>query len=451
VARSAAGQVARRVARRRVGAHDLARTIARGFVELDAERVSSDPLLWPGYREQRRRAEERAGARESVVCGFGWIGSTLAVIVAFDFRYLGGSIGEATGDKIVGAFEHALEARLPVVTLVASGGSRLQEGMRSLVQMQRIAAVAGRLRAAGVPHVGVAQDPTTGGAWAALAAGADVLLATPGGTVAFAGQRVRVDGVDVAFTAEGKLADGQIDRIVSERQLPRELAQVLELLRPAPSAPPAPADVPQALGRTDLPADGWSAVQRARADERPRAERYLDAYFDTRVPLSGDRVGGIDRGMLCGIGRRGGRTIAYAAQTGTANTAAGFRTATRVVQLANRLRLPILTLIDTPGAANDAEAEHAGIGASLAELFGAIAASSVPVTSLVIGEGGSGGALALASRDELWMTPDAYFSVTHPEAAAAILKLHPADVPDLAERLHLRPQDLVLFVLGRVL
>jgi acetyl-CoA carboxylase carboxyl transferase subunit beta len=147
--------------------------------------------------------------------------------------------------------------------------------------------------------------------------------------------------------------------------------------------------------------------------------------------------------MRCGIGQRHGRAIAYAAQTGTANTPAGFRTAARLVRLADRLNLPVLTLIDTPGAANDAAAERAGVGTAIADLFAAIAGARVPITSLVIGEGGSGGAVALASHDNLWITPDAYFSVIAPEAATAILKHDPADAPAIAAQLRLRPQDLV--------
>jgi acetyl-CoA carboxylase carboxyl transferase subunit beta len=147
--------------------------------------------------------------------------------------------------------------------------------------------------------------------------------------------------------------------------------------------------------------------------------------------------------MLCGIGRRDGRTVAYAAQTGTANTPAGFRSATRLVHLADRLGIPVLTLIDTPGAANDASAERAGIGFAIAGLFAAIAGARVPVTTLVIGEGGSGGALALASPDRLWITPDGYFSVIEPRLAAAILRRDETEVPALAGRLRLRPQDLL--------
>jgi acetyl-CoA carboxylase carboxyl transferase subunit beta len=265
--------------------------------------------------------------------------------------------------------------------------------------------------------------------------------------VAFAGKRVRGDQLDTDdFRAEGKQRSGQIDLLVEQTELRRAVTELVELLSAADgvrAVSPVPAPVPRTLGRTDLPAHGWSAVRRARSAARPRAAAYLDDYFEMRVPISGDRAGGVDPGMLCGIGRREGRTVAYAAQTGTANTPAGFRTATRLVRLADQLGMPVLTLVDTPGAASDAAAERAGVGAAIAGLFAAIADAKVPVTTLVIGEGASGGALALASPHRLWIGPDGYLAVIVPRAAAAILKRSGTHAPALAVQLRLRPQDLL--------
>jgi acetyl-CoA carboxylase carboxyl transferase subunit beta len=168
----------------------------------------------------------------------------------------------------------------------------------------------------------------------------------------------------------------------------------------------------------------------------------LDAHFTHRVTVSGDRCGGTDEGMLCGFGEHEGRTVAYAAQAGTATRPAGYRTAARLIRLADRLRIPVLTLVDTPGAANDAEAEQQGAGAAIADLFGAVASVSTPITTLLIGEGGSGGALALASPGNTWATPDSYFSVIAPELAAAILKRPPEEIEATADQLRIRPQDL---------
>ena len=442
------------------------------------------PLAWQGYDASRARAVERTGEQESVVCGTAEVAGTQAVLIAFEFGFLGGSLGERTGDRLEAAYGHARAHRLPVVPLVATGGSRMQEGMLALTQLQRVARQSALTREAGLPQIAVLRDPTTGGGWATLGAGADVILALPGAQVGFAGSRVRpADADPTAYTAEAQVAAGAADAVVPLAELRETLGLWLRLLTTAAAGsgaaetaaaagsraagaapdprtaaprergratpPPSPnvaepAPVPAALGTGTLPTTGWDAVQRARSPQRFRAHAYLDAYFTHRAAIHGDRCGGTDTaGMLCGFGEHAGRTIAYAAQTGTPTRPAGYRTATRLVRLADRLGIPVLTLVDTPGAANDAEAERHGAGAAIAELFGAVAAARVPVTTLVIGEGGSGGALALAAAGNTWATPDSYFSVIAPELAAAILKRPAEEVEATAGQLRIRPQDLV--------
>ena len=426
-------------------ARDAIRWLVDEFHELEGP-VSGDPLDWPGYPEKLEQARADSGEDESVVTGHARLDGEPLVLIAMDFRFLGGSMGAATGMRICRALDEARRARCVVVSLIASGGARIQEGMCSLVQMQRVAAAQARLRSEGNAHIAVLRHPTTGGVWAALGSVADVVYALPGATVAFAGPRVR--GVEAEagedFTADGKRRQGAVDRVLGEDELRDELALAVALLRPSPDGGPRAAAVP-AIPPSDRKGavdSAWEHVLRARRASRPRATGYLDSYFEARMSISGDRAGGHDAGMLCGFGRREGRTIAYVAQTGTRNTAAGYRTATRLIELAERLRLPVLTLIDTPGAANDAAAEHGAIGSAIGELFLRVASSSVPITSLVIGEGGSGGALALAS-DRPWIAPDGYFAVIAPESAAAILERDESRAPEVAERLRLRPSDLV--------
>ncbi|SEF31502.1 acetyl-CoA carboxylase carboxyl transferase subunit beta [Amycolatopsis pretoriensis] len=424
-------------------AREVVGAIANGFTEFPTplrDEPADGPINWPGYRAARAAAEQRTGEKESVVCGTAKIGDVEAVLIAFEFGFLGGSLGQRTGDRIEAAFAHARDARLPVVSLISTGGSRMQQGMRALLQLQRVARAAALTRSMGIPQISVLRDPTTGGGWATLGAGADVILALPDAQVGFAGSRVRPAGSPEAYTAEAKLEWGQVDTIVSPDDLGVTLERWLRLLtaRSTAAAPP-----PSALRAASLPSTGWEAVQAARSPRRPRAVEYLDAYFDWREDVSGDRAGGVDSGVACGFGWRDGRTIAYAAQCGTPTSPAGFRTAARLVQLASRLGIPVLTLVDTPGAANDAAAEQSGAGGAIAAMFEAVATASIPVTTLVIGEGGSGGALAFAALGSTWVAPDAYFSVTSPEAAAAILKRPASEVPDIANQLHLRPQDLV--------
>ncbi|MET7735891.1 carboxyl transferase domain-containing protein [Streptomyces sp. NPDC005402] len=469
----------------RLSAREVVALLADDFSEISyPERQSKPdgPLAWQGYDASCARARERTGEQESVICGTARVEGTRAVLIAFEFGFLGGSLGERTGDRLEAAYTYAREHRLPVVPLVATGGSRMQEGMLALTQLQRVARQSALTRAAGLPQIAVLRDPTTGGGWATMGASADVILALPGAQVGFAGSRVRPPDADPsAYTAEAQVAAGAADAVVRPEELRETLGRWLRLLarpsggsgdgatdgrtvaaaaaseRPAPGgtgasdasgaalpAPPVePAPVPAPLGSTDLPVTGWDAVRRARSPERPRAEAYLDAYFTHRAAVSGDRCGGTDPGMLCGFGEHGGRTIAYAAQTGTATRPAGYRTATRLIRLADRLGIPVLTLVDTPGAANDAEAERQGAGAAIADLFSTVASARTPITTLLIGEGGSGGALALAAPGATYATPDSYFSVIAPEPAAAILKRAPEEVEATADQLRVRPQDLV--------
>lgn len=500
------------------------------------------PLGWAGYDAARVRAAERTGEDESVVYGTGVVGDRACVLLSFEFGFLGGSLGQLTGDRLEAAYGLALSRRLPLVALVATGGSRMQEGMVALTQLQRVAAASTRLRAAGLPQIAVVRDPTTGGGWATVGAGADVVLALPGAQVGFAGSRVRPPDADpYAYGSEGQFAAGQVDAVVPAGELrgtvglwlralgadvrtgspgphdasraaaiparaeaceaagaeeyepSRTRAETREAARAgaegyeasragaeahgadraerseasparaearevhraesaAPEGGPAAAPLPraQAPASPGLPGTGREAVVRARSPQRPRAEAYLADYFTVRLPLHGDRCGGTDPGLLTGFGLRAdGQPVAYVAQCGTPTRPAGYRAAARTIRLADRLGVPVLTLVDTPGAANDAEAERAGAGAAIADTFAAIAAARVPVTTLVIGEGGSGGALALAAPGNTHVTADSYFSVIAPELAAAILKRPPSETGATADQLRLRPQDLVELGIAR--
>ncbi|RSM81896.1 acetyl-CoA carboxylase, partial [Streptomyces sp. WAC 01325] len=204
------------------------------FAELpypEGRSAPDGPLAWHGYDASRARAVERTGEHESVVCGTGTIEGTRAVLIAFEFGFLGGSLGERTGDRLEAAYAHARAHRLPVVPLVATGGSRMQEGMLALTQLQRVARQSALTREAGLPQIAVLRDPTTGGGWATLGAGADVSLALPGAQIGFAGSRVRPPDADPsAYTAQAQVAAGAVDGVVRPGELRGQLARWLHLL-----------------------------------------------------------------------------------------------------------------------------------------------------------------------------------------------------------------------------
>jgi acetyl-CoA carboxylase carboxyl transferase subunit beta len=438
---------------------------------------AGDPAGWPGYPAQLRRARAAAGGRHAVTTGVATVGGQQCVLAGFEFSFLGGSVGEAEGARIAAAFDLAVGHGLPIVSVAASGGMRMQEGASALVQMQAMAAAIATARRAGIPHVAVAGDPTTGGVWASLVASADVIIGVEGAQVSFSGSRTRPAGADPAareFRAEGQWAGGFLDVVVPEARLRGEVAAVLSLLSPrtrgeAAGGAPLPAGtVPTNTGPAntgpantgpasaapagadasagDAAAAGqvaWAQVSRARTNRLTRGDQWLADYFGSRFEIRGDRAGAVDPGLRCGFGSHAGLTIGYIAQTGRPTTAAGFRTAARLLDLAQRFGRPVLTLIDTPGAASEPRDEAAGVGPAIAELLIAVASATVPVTSVIIGEGVSGGALALASPGRLWLGADGYLAVTSPEHAASILKLRVSDAPRVAGLLGLTPADLV--------
>lgn len=469
---------------RRCSAREAIAFLTDDFTELPTPRrdyAPDGPLAWHGYDTSRARAAERTGEEESVVWGRAVISdrtateaetsypdteaeatgpdteaettgpgtaagvtpsvtsaetqrrgeadappslptSTAAVLISFEFGFLGGSLGERTGDRLEAAYTYAREHRLPVVSLVATGGSRMQEGMRALVQLQRVARESALTREAGLPQIAVLRDPTTGGGWATLGAGADIVLALPDAQVGFAGSRVRPPDADpTAYTAESQVASGSADAVVHPNDLRGTLALWLTLLTTSSTAPAPPphalpphrapdggrrpsrgagaglyqsAAPPQAATSHNAPSAADEPLPRPlrrpsspppagkpyNAPALPNAPAPTPTWTPTSPagPLRGDRAGGTDPGMLCGFGEHEGRTVAYAAQCGTPTRPAGYRTAARLIRLADRLGIPVLTLVDTPGAANDAEAERQGAGPAIADLFTTVTTARTP-------------------------------------------------------------------------
>ena len=438
--------------------------------EFGAEIEAGNPSDWPGYSGDLTRARRSAGSRHAVTTAVASIQGQQCVLVGFEYGFLGGSMGTAEGERIARAFTVAAARRLPVVTVAATGGARMQEGTSALIQMQVVASAIAGARRAGIPHIAVAGDPTTGGVWASLIASADLVLGVAGARVSFSGSRTRPAGADpeaAQYSAAGQWERGFLDAVLPAGQLRTQLGAIVRVLSPRsrgnddaaapvavdpaqPLVPDQPLVPAQRAAEPAVPAaahdcraqDAWDLVSAARTRGRARADQWLAAYFRDVVEIRGDRSGGVDPGMRCGFGTRAARTIAYIAQTGLPATPAGFRTAFRLLALAERWQLPVLTLIDTPGAAAGPADEAAGLGPAIAELLIAIASARVPVTSLVIGEGVSGGAIALAAPGSIWMAPAAYLAVTTPENAAAILKRPAADIPRLADSLRLTPASL---------
>src|SRR3954470_10250759 len=427
--------------------------------------AEGDPLSFSDLRPYPDRlldAEHRSGESEAVVVGEARIGGTPLVLAVMDFGYLGGSMGVEVGRRVSGAAALALEQRLPLLTACASGGARMQEGVFSLFQMARVSEAFGRLREAGLLSVCLLTDPTYGGVSASFATLASVLIGERGAHVGFAGPRVvqetiRAELPDDFQTAEFLLAHGLVDRVESRAELRPLLTRLLAQHRRRTS-PGAAGSSGRRLGPPPgeaVEVDPWEIVQRARVTERPTTLDYLHTAFDDFVELHGDRAFGDDPAVVGGVASIGGRAVVVSGQekghTVRERIARnfgmphpeGYRKAQRLLDHAEAFGFPVVTLVDTPGAHPGPEAEERGQSHAIAEIIMRSSRLRVPVVSVVTGEGGSGGALALCTSDRLLVQQNAYLSVISPEGCAAILWRTATAAPAAARAMRLGSPHLV--------
>jgi acetyl-CoA carboxylase carboxyl transferase subunit beta len=411
------------------------------FEPVTDDLVARDPLAFPGYSKSIEDAGT-SGRAEAVLAGAGTIMGHEVEVASFDFRFLGGSMGEVVGERITRAVERAIERHVPFILRTATGGARMQEGMRALIQMPKLIAARAALGTAGLPYIAVLGDPTTGGVLASIGALADYTVAEAGATIGFAGPRV-VEVVTGAVpsaashNAAAALGNGLVDAVVEPgdaRTLVGMVLDVLSMDTPEPVGTPPTAE--------PVPMDGWAAVRSARAPERPSGAALGRGMADAFIELHGDRAGHDDGALFAALGRIKGRRALILGLDRAAPRPAAFRTAQRCLSIATRLGLPVVTVIDTPGADPSESSESAGIAWAIGGLFESMLSLPVPVVCVVSGEGGSGGALAFACGDVLLMYGSAVFSVIQPEAAAAILWRDSGRAEEAANVLHLTAHDL---------
>ena len=426
-------------------------------------------VRWDGYEQSLAAAQTRSGVDESVTVAVERFGAREAVVARLHFDFLGGSMGRVHGGRIVAAIDDAVRRGIPFLAVIASGGARTQEGYDALVQMGATVAAVNRARDAGIPTIAWLRHPTMGGVHASYGAAADLIVADRGAAVGFAGPRVvtaftgiTVDGS--SHTAESYHAAGLIDALADDEEAAyRILEDWISLAHPldSPSGDvpaddllardvPARNDATAAVAQSDAAVTGWDAVTRARA-VRPGVRDILREATDQYTELRGDRVGADDDCMVTALARVDGRRVVVIGTDRDADgaggrrgapAAAGFRKAQRAIRLAGRWRVPVVTLIDTAGADPSPASDRSGLAASISETLAALLDAPVPTLAIVTGEGGSGGAFALAAADRIVMQDDAVFEVIAPEGAASILLRDPARAPEIAERMGLGADDL---------
>ncbi|WP_340682685.1 acetyl-CoA carboxylase, carboxyltransferase subunit beta [Amycolatopsis coloradensis] len=425
-----------------------------------------DPLAFTDlvpYTERLDRARRETGLEDAVQVVSATLSGRPLVVAAMDFRFLGGSLGSAAGEAIVTAAEAALAGRMPLLVITASGGARMQEGALSLMQMARTSNAMAALDEAGLLTLTLVTDPTFGGVAASFATLSDVIVAEPGARMGFAGRRVIEQTIRESLpesfqTAEFLFEHGLIDGVSPRKELPQLLAVL--------------------VGAAAPPADGWSdgvpdpvlrdpetlsspaideVVRRARVLGRPTTLEHLANWTDGFVELHGDRAGHDSPAIVGGpaelnglpvmvIGHQKGRTTEELVRRDFGMPSpAGYRKAIRLMRLAAKLGIPVVTLVDTPGAHPGPEAERTGQSNAIAECLRVMGGLPVPVVTVITGEGGSGGALALAVADRVLLCENATYSVISPEGCAAILwrSSAPPAVSAAAEALQVGAKSLL--------
>ncbi len=434
------------------------------FRELDRELVSVDPLGFADHKSYRVRLEDarrETGVREAVTAGFCRIGGHQAVLVVFDFAFLGGTMGSVVGEKIAHAFEEATQRRIPLVSVAASGGARVQEGMFSLMQMAKVAAAASVHDRHELAFISILTDPTFGGVTASFASLGDILIAEPGAQIGFVGPRVIEQTTGVAPPKDSHRADtllnaGLIDLVIGRRDLTAITAYLIGHLKRNKAMERGTKDLPPAVKSKHITA--WQKVSLARHAGRPTAKYYIAHMASRFLELHGDRWSGDDPAIIGGIAELNGDTVIMIGQErgGTPEEKAashdgkayseGYRKSLRLMRLASKFKIPVITLVDCPNAQASYESEHRGIAFALARNLATMANLPTPIVSAIIGEGGSGGALALGVADCVLMSENAIYSVISPEGAAAILYRDAGKAEAVSDVLKLTAQDL--FSLG---
>ena len=434
----------------RVRAKNRIRMVADegSFTAWFEEETTTNPLDFPGYEDKINETKEKTGLTEGVMVGECTIGANRTVLGVIDSRFLMGSMGHVVGERITAAVEKATEEKLPVILFCCSGGARMQEGIVSLMQMAKTSGALKKHSDAGLLFVPVLTDPTTGGVTASFAMLGDIILAEPGALIGFAGPRVIEQTIGQKLPegfqrAEFQLEHGFVDAIVGRDKLRGVLKQILKTHQPKEGyANFDPARDKERLDATELMKERaakapimkvWDKVSAARQVTRLGAEDYILGIFDDFMELHGDRYFRDDPAIMGGIAYLDGQPVTVIGVNKGKDAASciahnygmpspeGYRKAIRLMKQAEKFNRPIITFVNTSGAYPGLEAEENGQGEAIARNLFEMSGIRVPILAIMIGEGGSGGALALAVGNEVWMLENATYSILSPEGFASIL------------------------------
>ena len=400
---------------------------AGSFVSWDT--AANEPDLGTAYAAQLALARERSGVDESVLTGRAAVRGRAVAVIASEFSFLAGSVGQAAAERIVAAVERATREGLPLLASPASGGTRMQEGTPAFLSMISITDAVRRHKQAGLPYLVYLRHPTTGGAMASWGSLGHVTAAEPGALLGFLGPRVYELLAGTAFAqgvqvAENLLRLGIVDAVLPPTDLAEFVDKALRILQPQADASEIP--VGEAFDDDLLTQDVWESITRSRDVRRPGGRAVIEAADESLV-LNGTGQGENEAGIIIALARFGAQSCLVIAHDHSSDAAtptfgpASLREAQRGMRLAEELNLPVVTLIDTPGAELSKEAEEGAISGEIARSLNALLGTHSPSVSVLLGQGNGGGAIALLPADRTIAAENAWLSPLPPEGASAIL------------------------------
>ena len=446
------------------------------FIEWNKTMPISNPLDFPDYETKLEEERQKSKLNEAVVTGEATIGNVRTAIAVCDARFMMSSMGRVVGEKITAAVEKATEEKMPIIIFSCSGGARMQEGMISLMQMAKTSAALKRHHEAGQLFISFLTDPTMGGVSASFAMLGDIILAEPKALIGFAGPRVIAQTIGTKLpegfqSAEFLLEHGFIDAIVERSEQRSVLKKILRAhtsgfkkVTRQESQDENTEKVAEKRPKVKAPKTAWDSVLLSRRPDRPTAKDYIDRMFSFFLELHGDRLSGDDGAIVGGIANYYGKPVMVVAEQkgksikenkirnfGMPNPS-GYRKVLRLMKHANKFNMPIICIVDTPGAFCGIEAEEKGQAEAIARALFEMSDMTVPILSVVIGEGGSGGALALAVANEVWMLEHSIYSILSPEGFASILYKDAKKSKEAAEVMKITSKELLaLGVIDRVI
>ena len=446
------------------------------FIEWNKTMPISNPLDFPDYETKLEEERQKSKLNEAVVTGEATIGNIRTAIAVCDARFMMSSMGRVVGEKITAAVENATKEKMPIIIFSCSGGARMQEGLISLMQMAKTSAALKRHHEAGQLFISFLTDPTMGGVSASFAMLGDIILAEPKALIGFAGPRVIAQTIGTKLpegfqSAEFLLEHGFIDAIVERSEQRSVLKKILRAhtsgfkkVARQESQDENTEKVTEKRPKVKAPKTAWDSVLLSRRPDRPTAKDYIDRMFSFFLELHGDRLSGDDGAIIGGIANYYGKPVMVVAEQkgksikenkirnfGMPNPS-GYRKALRLMKHANKFNMPIICIVDTPGAFCGIEAEEKGQAEAIARALFEMSDMTVPILSVVIGEGGSGGALALAVANEVWMLEHSIYSILSPEGFASILYKDAKKSKEAAEVMKITSKELLaLGVIDRVI